>query len=77
MVEDSGPGLAEEEYERIFQPYYTTKLQGLGMGLAICRSLIAAHGGQLTAGASPLGGARLQFILPATPPADPAPAPAG
>jgi signal transduction histidine kinase len=73
-VEDSGPGLAVEDLVRIFQPFYTTKPQGLGLGLAICRSLLTAHGGELTAGAAPLGGACLQFTLPAAPPADPAPA---
>src|SRR5262249_52125797 len=44
---DTGPGLTPEKRARLFQPFYTTKLQGLGMGLSICRSIIEAHQGHL------------------------------
>jgi signal transduction histidine kinase len=46
--EDNGPGIAPDDATRIFQPFYTTKSNGVGMGLAICRSIAAAHGGSLT-----------------------------
>jgi signal transduction histidine kinase len=44
-VRDSGPGLAPETFEHVFDAFYTTKPGGLGMGLSICRSIIEAHGG--------------------------------
>ena len=46
-VRDSGPGIDREYLERVFEPFYTTKTSGVGMGLAICRSIIVAHGGRL------------------------------
>ena len=48
-IRDRGAGIASDDLERIFQPFVTTKVQGLGMGLAICRSIIEAHGGRLWA----------------------------
>ncbi|MCE4574715.1 ATP-binding sensor histidine kinase [Caballeronia sp. CLC5] len=64
-VEDSGPGLDEEDMARIFQSFFTTRESGMGMGLAICRSIIEAHGGQIDAdNASAHGGARFFFTLP-------------
>jgi PAS domain S-box-containing protein len=63
-VRDSGPGLDPDHLERVFQAFYTTKSSGLGMGLSICRSIIAAHGGRLWAGANPPRGAVFQFTLP-------------
>jgi PAS domain S-box-containing protein len=64
-VWDSGPGLAPEGADRLFESFYTTKPSGLGMGLSISRSIIEAHGGQLSAGANTPQGAVFQFILPA------------
>ena len=64
-VRDSGPGIDHEQFERVFDPFYTTKTSGVGMGLAICRSIIAAHGGRLWAEANRPRGAMFQFILPA------------
>ena len=64
-VRDSGPGLAPETLEHVFDAFYTTKPGGLGMGLSICRSIIEAHGGRLWASANLPRGASFQFALPA------------
>jgi PAS domain S-box-containing protein len=64
-VRDSGPGINPEHLDRIFNPFYTTKTSGIGMGLSICRSIIDAHGGRLWAAANQPRGAILQFTLPA------------
>jgi C4-dicarboxylate-specific signal transduction histidine kinase len=63
-VRDSGPGFAPETLEHVFEAFYTTKPGGLGMGLSICRSIIAAHGGRLWASANLPRGASFQFALP-------------
>ena len=63
-VRDSGPGVAPENLERIFDAFYTTKPEGLGMGLSICRTIIEAHGGRLWATAANPQGTILQFTLP-------------
>jgi signal transduction histidine kinase len=64
-VRDSGPGIDPERLERVFQSFYTTKPDGIGMGLAICRSIVDAHGGRLWADANEPRGAVFQFTLPA------------
>jgi signal transduction histidine kinase len=64
-VEDSGPGVAPEDRERIFGSFYTTKASGVGIGLSICRSIIDAHGGRLWANANQPRGAVFRFTLPA------------
>ena len=63
-VEDSGPGLDPKSLDHIFDAFYTTKPHGLGMGLAISRSLIEVHGGRLWATANGPHGAVFQFTLP-------------
>jgi signal transduction histidine kinase len=63
-VRDRGRGVAAEDVERIFEPFYTTKREGLGMGLSICRSIILAHGGRLWAENNADGGATFYFTLP-------------
>jgi PAS domain S-box-containing protein len=63
-VQDSGPGLMPAAHERVFDPFYTTKPTGLGMGLSICRSIIEAHGGRLWASATAPRGTIFQFTIP-------------
>jgi signal transduction histidine kinase len=63
-VRDFGPGLDPQRVDRLFEAFYTTKPDGLGMGLAICRSIIQAHGGRLWATANEPRGAVFQFTLP-------------
>jgi PAS domain S-box-containing protein len=63
-VQDAGVGLDPQALERLFETFYTTKPDGLGMGLPISRSIIAAHGGHLWATAQAGGGATFQFTLP-------------
>ena len=63
-VKYSGPGLAPDSLERIFDPFYSTRSAGLGMGLSICRSIIEAHGGRLLTSANVPQGAVFQFTVP-------------
>jgi signal transduction histidine kinase len=64
-VADTGAGIEPQQLDRIFNPLFTTKSQGMGMGLSICRSIIEAHEGQLWAVANGSGGAVFHFVLPA------------
>ncbi|MEA2959157.1 MAG: hypothetical protein QOJ58_4851 [Alphaproteobacteria bacterium] len=64
-VRDTGPGLNPESLSRLFEPFYTTKPEGMGMGLSICRSIIEAHGGRLWATQCEPRGALFQFTIPA------------
>jgi C4-dicarboxylate-specific signal transduction histidine kinase len=64
-VRDSGPGLKPEDLGRLFDPFYTTKPTGMGMGLSICRSIIEAHRGRLWATANLTQGASFHLSLPA------------
>lgn len=63
-VIDSGPGLPEASRERLFEPFFTTKAQGIGLGLSICKSIIAAHRGELAGETALGGGARFRVRLP-------------
>jgi signal transduction histidine kinase len=63
-VRDSGPGVEPKSLDRLFDAFYTTKPQGMGMGLAISRSIIEAHGGRLWAMANASRGAVFRFTLP-------------
>jgi signal transduction histidine kinase len=63
-VGDSGPGLTPGSLDRLFHAFYTTKPQGMGLGLAISRSIVEAHGGRLWATANVPRGAVFRFTLP-------------
>jgi two-component system sensor histidine kinase PilS (NtrC family) len=64
VVEDSGPGIPEEQRARVFEPFYTTRPDGTGLGLATCYQVVDAHGGIVLVGQSELGGARFEVRLP-------------
>lgn len=64
-VADNGIGIPQAEAERMFNPFFTTKSSGLGMGLSICRSIVEAHEGRLSASRTEGGGAIFQFVMPA------------
>lgn len=66
-VIDAGPGIDENHMDRLFEPFFTTKEEGLGMGLAISRTIIEIHGGTITAANNPEGGAGFYFTLPVEP----------
>jgi len=66
-VRDTGPGPKPDSLERLFDAFYTTKPGGMGMGLAICRSIVEAHGGRISATANVPQGAVFRFTLPAQP----------
>jgi PAS domain S-box-containing protein len=63
-VRNSGPGLSPENFDRLFDAFYTTKPNGMGMGLSICRSIVEAHGGRIWASRGVGPGATFQFTLP-------------
>ena len=65
-VRDAGHGIAPEHVHRIFESFYTTKADGMGLGLSIARSLVAAQGGRLWAENNADGGATFTFTLPST-----------
>lgn len=64
MVSDSGPGIAPEEIERVFEPFYTTKASGNGLGLAIVQAIARSHNGDFTLQSSPGKGTRARLTLP-------------
>jgi signal transduction histidine kinase len=66
-VGDSGPGIAPEHLDQVFDAFFTTKPGGIGVGLAISRSILEAHGGTIRAETPPRGGAAFHFTLPAAP----------
>jgi two-component system sensor kinase FixL len=64
-IRDSGPGIDSATLSNIWQPFFTTKATGLGIGLSVCNSIIQAHGGRIWAENNPDGGATFVFEIPA------------
>jgi signal transduction histidine kinase len=67
VVSDRGPGIPDDQLERVFEPFVTFREQGLGLGLAISRSIVTAHGGSIRAVNNPDGGATFRCLLPIVP----------
>ena len=68
VVDDDGPGVARDKRERVFEPYHSSKSGGTGLGLALVKQVLTAHGGTIICEDSPLGGARFVAQLPISPP---------
>ena len=64
IIDDNGPGVPVNARERIFQPFFTSKKHGTGLGLALVQKIVVSHNGRVSVGTSPAGGARLQVVLP-------------
>ena len=65
-VNDNGPGIPDSVADRVFRPFFTTKAQGTGLGLALVQKIIVTHNGRVTAANDDGGGARFVVTLPAT-----------
>ena len=65
-VRDNGPGFPEHMRDRVFQPFFTTKAQGTGLGLALVQKIVVTHNGRVSAGSGPAGGGRITIVLPVT-----------
>src|SRR5262249_30051461 len=76
-VKDAGEGLDFRNIDHVFDAFFTTKPGGLGMGLAICKSIVSAHGGRIWASRNAGGGTTFQFTLPGIPLSPPFPHPLG
>jgi signal transduction histidine kinase len=63
-VIDGGAGIDPDTIDQLFNPFFTTKANGMGMGLSICRSIVEAHGGEILASNNPEGGATMTVVLP-------------
>jgi len=63
-IADSGPGISDEDLKKVFEPFYTTKRQGMGMGLSIARTIVEAHRGRIEAERGAAGGAVFKVVLP-------------
>jgi signal transduction histidine kinase len=67
LVSDSGVGLDEETMAHLFTPFYTTKHDGMGMGLSICQSIVESHGGRIWATRNEAAGATFRVLMPVRP----------
>ncbi len=65
FIDDNGPGFQQGMLENIFEPYVSTKRKGSGLGLAIVKKIVEEHGGMISAGSNPEGGARIHIRLQA------------
>jgi len=63
-IDDDGPGIVPDAARHIFDPLFTTKASGMGLGLALCREVVRAHAGEIAASSAPSGGARFSFWIP-------------
>lgn len=72
-VRDTGPGLDDEAAARLFEPFFSTKARGMGVGLGVCRSIVELHGGRLWFSRNPEGGAAFHLALPRAHPEEPSP----
>jgi signal transduction histidine kinase len=63
-VLDNGAGIHPDDIERIFEPFFTRKPDGMGIGLSICRTIVEAHGGRIRANIRPQGGTAIETLLP-------------
>ncbi|HEY5619029.1 MAG TPA: ATP-binding protein [Vicinamibacterales bacterium] len=64
MVDDNGPGISESDRERVFQPFFTTRSRGTGLGLAVVQKIVVTHNGRVTVGTSSSGGASIEIVFP-------------
>ena len=67
VVCDNGPGLNPEQKQKIFDPFFTTKTKGTGLGMAIAKRLVEAHGGVIAVGPAVNGGAEIELVIPRAP----------
>jgi PAS domain S-box-containing protein len=65
-VEDNGPGIPQADRERVFQPFFTTRARGTGLGLSLVQKIVVMHNGRVTVGESPAGGAGIELTFPAS-----------
>jgi PAS domain S-box-containing protein len=63
-VDDNGPGIAQSDRDRVFQPFFTTRSRGTGLGLAVVQKIVVTHNGRVTVGTSPMGGASIEILFP-------------
>ncbi|MBS1213206.1 MAG: sensor histidine kinase, partial [Proteobacteria bacterium] len=63
-VDDNGPGIPEEHRQRVFDPFFTQRDGGIGLGLTVVQQIVKAHGAEIAADASPAGGARFRISFP-------------
>jgi signal transduction histidine kinase len=68
-VEDEGPGVSQADAPRLFEPFFTTRTNGTGLGLAVVRRVVVAHGGTVQVSPRPERGMRFELLLPLRPPA--------